>query len=193
MDIRTREIRSLPVKLTHSLAALAATFALALPVTASAAGPELRIPDFSHLASRARDSVDVTLDGFLLRLAQKFATAGGEDAEELQILRDIKSVRVRNFEFDSENAYSRDDVEAVRRQLSGPGWSPLAQVHNRQEQQHVDVFLNMSGDRILGLAVIASEPRSFTIVNVVGDIDVDKLAKLEGQFGIPRVVSHSEP
>ena len=175
------------MKMTTCLAALAATLALGLPATGSAADPELRIPDFSHLASRARDSVDITLDGFLLRLAQKFAAAEGENAEELAILRDIKSVRVRNFEFDSEDAYSRDDVESVRKQLAAPGWSPLAQVHRRESQQHVDVFLNMAGEKILGLAVIASEPRSFTIVNVVGNIDIDKLAKIEGQFGIPRV------
>lgn len=180
------------MKLTSSLAALAATIALGLPLTSHAAGPELRIPDFSHLASRARDSVDITLDGFLMRIAQKFAAADGENSDELAILRDIKSVRVRNFEFDSEDAYSKEDVEAVRKQLSGPGWSPLAQVHRRDPQQHVDVFLNMSGDKILGLAVIASEPRSFTIVNVVGNIDIDRLAKIEGQFGIPRV-THSEP
>ena len=154
------------MKLTTSLAALAATVTLGLPVTGAAAGPELRIPDFSHLASRARDSVDITLDGFLLRLAQKFAAADGENDEELAILRDIKS---------------------VRQQLVGPGWSPLAQVHRRESHEHVDVFLNMSGDKILGLAVIASEPRSFTIVNVVGNIDIDRLAKIEGQFGIPRV------
>ena len=180
------------MKPTTSLAALAASLALGLPLTSSAAGPELRIPDFSHLASQARDSVDITLDGFLLRLAQKFAAADGENDEELAILRDIKSVRVRNFEFDSEDAYSKADVDSVRQQLAGPGWSPLAQVHRRDPQEHVDVFLNMTGDKILGLAVIASEPRSFTIVNVVGNIDIDKLAKLEGQFGIPRV-THSEP
>ena len=180
------------MKLTPTLAALAATVALSLPVAGYAAGPELRIPDFSHLASRARDSVDITLDGFLLRLAQKFAAADGENDDELAILRDIKSVRVRNFEFDAEDAYSRDDVESVRQQLTGPGWSPLAQVHRRESQEHVDVFLNMSGEKILGLAVIASEPRSFTIVNVVGNIDIDKLAKIEGQFGIPRV-TQSEP
>jgi hypothetical protein len=184
------QIQEPAVKSTACLAALAATLALGLPLTGSAAGPELRIPDFSHLASRARDSVDITLDGFLLRLAQKFAAADGENDEELAILRDIKSVRVRNFEFDSEDAYSKADVDSVRKQLAGPGWSPLAQVHRRDPQEHVDVFLNMAGDRILGLAVIASEPRSFTIVNVVGNIDIDKLAKLEGQFGIPRVTEY---
>jgi hypothetical protein len=177
------------VKLTCSLAALTAAAALMLPVSSPAAGPELRIPDFSHLSAKARESVDINLDGFLMRLASKFASEDGSD--EAQILRDIKSVRVRNFEFDSEDAYSTADVDSVRKQLSGPGWTPLAQMHRRQDKQHVDVFLNTEGGRILGLAVIASEPHSFTIVNVVGNIDIDKLAKIEGQFGIPRV-SESE-
>jgi hypothetical protein len=178
------------VKLTPSLAAMAGRLALALvlaaPAVGQASGPELHIPNFRHLASRARDSVDITLDGFLLHLAQKFA-ASDEDDDELRLLRDIKSVRVRNFEFDSDDAYSRADVESVRKQLDSPGWSALAQVHKRDPRQDVDVFMNTEDGRILGIAVIASEPRSFTIVNIVGNIDIDKLAKLEGQFGIPKV------
>ena len=172
--------------LATSTATAALFFAgLALPSTSTAAGPELRIPDFSHLSSRARDSVDITLDGFLLRLAQKFAADDGDDGA--QILRDIKSVRVRNYEFDSDDAYSRADVDAVRKQLSAPGWSALATVHKREPRQDVDVFLNTDNGKILGLAVIASEARSFTIVNIVGNIDFDKLMKIEGEFGIPKV------
>ena len=174
------------VKSTRPLAALAAAVFFALPVASPAAGPELHIPSFHHLASRARDSVDITLDGFLLRVAQKFA-AEDEDDDELAILRDIKSVRVRNFEFDSDDAYSRADVDSVRKQLDAPGWSALAQVHRRDRQEDVDVFLNTEDGKIRGIAVIASEPRSFTIVNIVGNIDIDKLAKIEGQFGIPKV------
>jgi hypothetical protein len=40
---------------------------------------------------------------------------------------------------------------------------------------------------VLGLALIASEPREITIVNIVGAIDLDKLHKLEGQFGVPKL------
>jgi hypothetical protein len=36
-----------------------------------------------------------------------------------------------------------------------------------------------------GLAVVSTEPRRLTIVNIVGAIDIDKLRQLEGQFGIP--------
>jgi hypothetical protein len=171
------------VKLTYSLAALAATLLIATP--APAAGPQLQIPDFSHLRQKASDSVDITLDGLLLSLAKKFAAHDDDKDEAMAILSDIKSLRVRNFEFDSDGAYSRADVDSVRKQLSAPGWSALVQAHKR-DGEDVDVFVNIDGDKILGIAVVASEPRSFTIVNIVGSIDIDKLAKIEGQFGIPR-------
>jgi len=38
-----------------------------------------------------------------------------------------------------------------------------------------------------GLVIIASEPREFTVVNIVGSIDLQKLHKLEGKFGIPKL------
>jgi len=43
----------------------------------------------------------------------------------------------------------------------------------------------MVGEQITGLAVLSIEPREFTVVNIVGPIDLDKLSKLEGQFGVP--------
>lgn len=176
------------MKSTYSLAALAACTALAFPVTGGAAGPQLRIPDFSHLRSRAIESVDITLDGVLLNLAKKFAAADDGDRDEaIAILSDIKSLRVRNFEFDSDGAFSRADIDSVRQQLSAPGWTPLVQSHKREPQEDVDVFINIDNDKIMGMAVVVSEPRSFTIVNIIGSIDIDKLAKIEGQFGIPKV------
>jgi len=172
------------VKSAPLLAALAAT-TLAASSAPACAGPELKLPDFSHLRQIATDSSDITIDGFLLKIAKHFARE--DDDEDLRILQDIKSVRVRNFEFDTEGAYSVADVDSVRKQLSAPGWSRLVQSHKREPREDVDVFINTEDGKILGLAVIASDPRSFTIVNIVGNIDIDKFAKLEGQFGIPKV------
>jgi hypothetical protein len=50
---------------------------------------------------------------------------------------------------------------------------------------NVEVYLNMIGDQITGLAVLSLEPKEFTVVNIVGPIDLEKLSKLEGQFGVP--------
>ena len=51
------------------------------------------------------------------------------------------------------------------------------QVHKRDPHEDVDVYVCMEGDKVKGLAVIASEPREFTIVNIVGSIDLDKIAQ----------------
>lgn len=175
------------MKSTFSLPAWVAIAACGLAGPTLAAGPELVIPDFSHLRDKAVETVDLTLDGFLLKVAKQLSRQEAGQDEAMSLLQDVDSLRVRSFDFDSDDAYSRADVEAVRQQLSGPGWSALAQVRKRQPQSDVDIYLNTDNGKVLGLAVVASEPRSFTIVNIVGRIDIDKLAKLEGQFGIPRV------
>ncbi|HEU5135804.1 MAG TPA: DUF4252 domain-containing protein [Steroidobacteraceae bacterium] len=176
------------MKFSSLVAALA--IALALPTVGVTASPELRIPDFSHLRSKASESTDITIDGFLMRVARRFAATHAADEahdQALSLLQDIKSVRVRNFTFDSDDAYSNADIDSVRKQLQGPGWSALATVRRREPRENVDVYICLDGDKIEGLAVIASEPREFTIVNIVGSIDIDKISQLEGQFGIPEM------
>jgi hypothetical protein len=37
------------------------------------------------------------------------------------------------------------------------------------------------------MAVLISEPKHLIVVNVVGSIDLDKLKRLEGSLGIPRI------
>jgi hypothetical protein len=187
------QIRSPPVKFRALSAALAAATALALPVAGYGVEPELNIPNFSHLKLKATESVDVTLDGFLMRIARKIAASHAADEahdDAISLLQDIKSVRVRNFSFDSDNAYSMADIDSVRKQLKAPGWSALVQVH-RRDNEDVDVYVCLEDDKVKGLAVIASEPREFTIVNIVGSIDLDKISQLEGEFGIPSL-SESE-
>ena len=70
-------------------------------------------------------------------------------------------------------------------QLRGSTWSKILTVKSRKASENVEVYLNMTGDQIGGLAVLSIEPREFTIVNIVGPIDLEKLTKLEGQFGVP--------
>lgn len=174
---------------TAALAATAAAaFALALPGPSLGATPEFRIPDFSHLSSRATEVVDVNVGGFLLGLARMMVPKEERDREPaLAVLDDIKSVKVRSFKFDSDDAWSRKDLESVRSQLKGPEWNSLVQVRKRDAKQDVDVFICMEENKSCGIAVIATEPREFTVVSIVGSIDIDKLAALEGEFGIPKI------
>jgi hypothetical protein len=155
-------------------------------VSAAGQDPRLRMPDLSQLAARSSNTVDISLDGALLSLASRFLDGEGEERDVKQLLAAIKGIYVKTFEFDRDGGYSAADVEAVRRQLSGPGWSRLVGVASRRDEEQVDIYMWMDGNKPGGLVILASQPRQLAIVNIVGAIDLEKLRSLEGQFGVPR-------
>jgi hypothetical protein len=175
-----------PVALVRGLAAAL----LCLPLVCQAQTPELKIPSFDHLRHQATDSVDITLGAWPLRVAAFFMDKDDpEEAELKELFRSLSSIHVRKYEFDTDFAYSQDDVESVRRQLQSGGWTPLVQVRNRDDRESVDVCILIDGDKTRGLAIVASEPREFAIVHMVGSIDMEALARLDGHghLGLPKL------
>lgn len=167
---------------------LAAGLVLPLRAVAAEHAGRLELPSFSHLQSKATEVVDVTLGAWPLALASKFMEADDpESAEMNKVISGIKSISVRSYEFDSDFVYSKADVDAVRSQLSAPGWTQLAHVRDRKNSEDVDVYISMDADRANGFAIIASEPRKFTILNIVGAIDLDQVAKLGRHMDLPQI------
>jgi hypothetical protein len=127
--------------------------------------------------------VNITIDSTLLGLAGYFIKDADPNSAELKkTLSGLKSVQVRSFRFDSDFAYSKSDIDSVRAQLSGPGWSRLVQVRDHNKNEAVDVYLALDQHIIKGVAIISSDPRKFTIVNVVGTVDVNQIAQLQKAF-----------
>lgn len=162
----------------------------ALPALAAAADPgRLRLPDFSALSKLATKSVDISLDPALLRLAGGVINdnSGTNGAEVNDLIKGLRGIYVRSYTFDRPGEYSEAEVKAVEAQLFAPGWQPIVSTHDLKQGSNVDIYLRRSGDRTDGLAIIAAAPRELTIVNIVGSIDLAKLAQLQGQFGVPEV------
>jgi hypothetical protein len=154
----------------------------------AASGPKLTIPSFAGLAQKASESVTITLDPAMLGMAARFLDSNDpQDAATKEVLKGLQGIYVRSYTFDRDSAYSQADIDAVRSQLSAPGWNRLVETRSRKSHADVDIYIMLDHDQAVGLAIIASEPRQFTIVNIVGAIDLDKLHKLEGQFGVPKL------
>lgn len=154
---------------------------LAFAVPASAQRLNL---DFPGLADRAEEVVDITLDASMLRMASKFLTED-DDRNVRDVIKGLQGIYVRSYEFANEGEYDRSLVDRVKSQL-GSGWKPLVTVRSKKKD-NVNIMANMVGERITGLVIIAAEPKEFTVVSIEGPIDIDRLADLEGQFGIPSV------
>lgn len=160
---------------------------LSAAANASAQNPKLELKNLDKLSSKASEVNDITLDGAMLDLAWKFINADNDpsDADLKDILKGLKGIYVKNFEFDGPNQYSQEDVEAIRAQLTGPGWTRIVESHSKRSREHDEIYVLKQGDKIAGMAILVAEPTELTVVNIVGFIDVDKLGKLEGHFGIP--------
>jgi Domain of unknown function (DUF4252) len=162
--------------------------ALGLAPTLMAHDAALDIPDFKPLEHRAIESVNITLGPWLLHTAAHLVDKDDPDSATIQgLLKSLTSVRIRSFEFSSDGAYSKEDVDSVRRQLTGPGWTQLVQVHDRKQGEDVDVYMSIVDDHTNGFALIASEPRQFTIVNVVGSIRLEDIPKIQKQLNLPKM------
>ena len=60
------------------------------------------------------------------------------------------------------------------------------EARSNKENTQVDVYMLVDGGKAQGLAIIATEPREFVIVNIVGSIDLEKLHELE-KLGVPEL------
>jgi hypothetical protein len=175
------------VLLLTTLAAAAPAAAQAV-ATAGALKGQLRIPEFASLAAKASESVNVTLDSQLLGMGCRFLSADDpEQADVKKLCNGLSGIYVRSYTFDEDFAYPKADVEGVRRQLSGPGWSRIVEARSNKANTNVDVFVLIDNGKARGLGIIASEPRQFTVVNIVGSIDLEQLHSLEGKFSIPEL------
>jgi hypothetical protein len=153
------------------------------------AAQDIKIPpSLDRLADKASEVVDVTMDSSMLQMASKFLSDKDADqAQAKKIVSGLKGIYVKSFEFENAGEYNMADVEAIRSQLRGPGWSRIVGVKSKKSGDNAEVYLRNENGKITGLTVIATEPKELTIVNIVGTIDPEQISELGGHFGIPKI------
>lgn len=161
--------------------------ALCTDATTFGQSARLQLDHLDRLNSIADQSVDVTVDQKVLNLAKIFLakTKDPEQQKVRELIGEIEGIYVKHFKFESAGQYALSDIESIRTQLNGPGWSRMAGVRSKRNKQNLDVYTMIQGSKIGGLAVIAAEEKELTVVNIIGPIDLEKLMSLEGSFSIP--------
>jgi Domain of unknown function (DUF4252) len=172
------------------MAALLTALSAASPASRAATATlgTLQLPNFDAIADKAVKTVDISLNTTLLGLAAGFMDSSKpEDADVKELISSLKGIYVRSYTFDEDFVYPAADVDALRKQLSDPSWQRLVAVHDSPRHSNVDIYICIDRGHANGLAIIASQPREFTIVNIVGAVDLKKLHQLQGKFGIPQM------
>ena len=164
-------------------------FTLLVPVAASAQGARLNLSFLDRLAEKASEKQEITIDKNMLQgFGNTLVPPGPKGDAAKQVLSELEGVYVRSYEFDDQKAFSMDDINAIRKQLTAPGWTRI--VANEEKGKGGDfelqeVWLFNPGGKLGGVFVINAEPGELQVVNVVGPIDLAKIAALGGILGIP--------
>lgn len=176
---------------------LLAVAVVALCVVASAQDARLRIDSLDRLEAKASKTVDVSIDEKMIGMVAKIVRNADPKDEDTQkaasLLADVKAIYVKSYEFDNEGEYLPADVDGIRAQVKGAGWERLVGVRSKKDGENAEVYVLMQADKVLGLAIIAADPKELTVVNIVGSINLDRLSELDGDFGLPRMQLKREP
>jgi hypothetical protein len=165
-------------------------FALLVPVAANAQGARLNLSFLDRLAERATEKQEITIDSTMLKTAgQAFVSPGPKADAAKQIISELEGIYVRSYEFDDPKAYSMDDINGIRKQLSAPGWTKIVSNEEKDKGGNwelQEVWLFNPGGKLGGIFIVNAEPGELQVVNIVGPIDLSKLGALGGILGIPR-------
>src|SRR5688572_1316649 len=148
--------------------------------------PKIQTSQLDSLTAKASQTVDVNIDERVLRMTVGLLSAKGDEAKVKELITGLKGIYVRTFEFEKEGEYSQADLESVRTQLRNPAWNKIVNVSSKKEGT-LEVYLMSSESKISGLAILATDAKEITVVNIVGPVNLEKLTQLEGHFGVPEL------
>lgn len=164
------------------------------PMAVAAQNARLHFEKLNGLETKARDVVEVNIEGKLLDMAKRvLSKVNDQDAKKVALaINGLQAIYVRAYNFENENEYNAADIDEIRAQLQTPGWERLANVRSKKNNQKVDVYTMFTGNQMSGVAVVVSEAKSIAVVNVIGPIDIDLLMELSGKMNIPRIDIETE-
>src|SRR5215471_8184386 len=145
---------------------------------------KLQLSNLDKLSDKAARVTDVTLDGSLLQFAVnmigKIDDEDDADVAQLKkIVKGLKGIYIKSFEFDEASQYSKADVEAVRSQLTSPRWNKIVQSVDKRHNEHDEIYLLKNGEQVGGIVILVAEAKELTVVNIVGSVPMDQIDSLE--------------
>ena len=153
----------------------------------SAAAQQIDLKSLDSLAASASETVEINMDEAMLKAGAGALTGrGDDDAKAKKTVEGLRGIYGRVFEFDKDGAYSRQALDGIRQQLKSPEWSIVTRV--KDDDEEVEMWVHRTaGGAMDGIVFIVAESDELVVFNLVGIASFEDLARIGGQFGIPRV------
>ena len=161
-----------------------ATLAMAFALPGFSAQEPGQVDFGSMPSAKGRQFVEVNLEPNLISLAAKITSK--QQPEVSDLLKGIKRVHVNVVGLDDSNRETvTQKIQHVREDLAAQGWTPVVTVRD-ENGENVNVHLKTDEhDTIKGIVVtVIDNNREAVFVNIVGDVNPDKIAAIANRFDI---------
>lgn len=194
--MQTHDDRNVEARMRNRMLFLGGALVLALSTAAAAQTEEdvTKMPgyvDFEAMKIFAPEDaqVEIIIEPNLLRMLAKGMCKS--DPDLCAMLMKLKQIRVQTFTMGNAKAATVEKkVSDLAQKIEGQGWQAMVRMRNRKENEQTYVYIKTRGDIIVGLAVMNIDPTDdAAFVNIVGEIDPEKVGELGAKFNIDNMDS----
>jgi hypothetical protein len=128
--------------------------------------------------------VEVFLDRGLIAMVGSMSKR--KDPAFAEMLNKLLQIRVQTFAIPNDKLSAIEaKTEEMARKLEGKGWQTLVRVNDKKDRSQTYVYIKPRGGVFDGLVVMNVDPKDdASFVNIVGEIDPEKLGELGSKFDI---------
>jgi len=147
--------------------------------------------DGAHLVDLADEDgklIEITLKGRLLNVLTQRAVRR-HDEGLAEILSQLVAIHAVIAEVGDDRLEAESEIRAIRKQLEKDGWERFVRI--RENGQEFGAYMHLAGDgddddQVDGLVVIGfTDEAQLVFVNIAGTIDMERIAALGQQLGMP--------
>jgi hypothetical protein len=152
-------------------------FLFLLGIGACAVKAQATFPlETGEFAKNASDVTTVSLDRNMLLIGKYFTSGAAE-----QIINRLDGIYIRDYKFNGRGKYSRADVESMRKQLQGKGWTPIVTARRKDWGKNADIYFHENNGQVDGMFVMDTKPRELAFCQIRGPIKPEDLGALWGK------------
>jgi len=150
-----------------------------MAATASAQQIDMKILD--KLAEKAKGKTEINLDSSMVKSASDLLNQKkGDEAAARKSAKDLTGLFLRNYEFEMEGAYKREDLKPLLDQLNSPNWTPI--LRNQEEKEQTEIWMHRTNGQADGMLLVSMESKEVTVINAMGITNIGDLSNV-GQLG----------
>ena len=129
----------------------------------------------------ADTTIDISLGPTLLGLAARLVD---DDPATRALLQSLRGVRIKVYEIEEDSQGVASELDRMGAELEQEGWERVIQVREQQGKT-TQMLVKISGDKVAGLTVLATDSVAVTLVNVLGPLQPEMFGRAIAALDAP--------